>query len=86
MNEMAFPPSGSRSVTIKTYEKRGLSVEVRNNNIDKAIRVLARKVKMEGIVRELRARQAYEKPSDKRRRKGSEARRRAAKAARAVVD
>ena len=73
-------------MTIKTYEKRGLSVEVRNNNIDKAIRVLARKVKMEGIVRELRARQAYEKPSDKRRRKGSEARRRAAKAARAVVD
>lgn len=73
-------------MTIKTYEKRGLSVEVRNNNIDKAIRVLARKVKMEGIVRELRARQAYEKPSDKRRRKGAEAQRRAAKAARAVRD
>jgi small subunit ribosomal protein S21 len=70
----------------KTFEKRGLTVEVRNNNIDKAIRVLARKVKMEGIVRELRARQAFEKPSDKRRRRKAEAVRRVAKAARAVVD
>jgi small subunit ribosomal protein S21 len=66
----------------KTAEKRGLSVEVRNNNVDKAIRLLNRKVKQEGVIRELRARQFYEKPSDKRRRKQAEARRRNARAKR----
>lgn len=65
-------------MTIKsTSSKRGLSVEVRNNNIDKAIRLLGRKVKEEGIIKELRARQAYEKPSDAKRRKKAEAIRRA---------
>ena len=73
-------------MAIKPSEKRGLFVEVRNNNIEKAIRVLNRKVKMEGIIREVRARQYYEKPSTKRRRKHAEAIRRAAKAARAVVE
>lgn len=60
----------------------GLFVEVRNGNVDKAIRLLNRKVKQEGIIREVRARQAYEKPSDKRRRKAAESKRRAAKARR----
>ena len=69
-----------------THTPRGLSVEVRNNNIDKAIRLLSRKVKVEGIVRELRARQAYEKPSDKRRRKRAEAIRRSHRAAKTVRD
>lgn len=68
----------------KTFEKKGLTVEVRNNNIEKAIRLLNRKVKQEGIIRELRQRQYYEKPSLKRRRKAIEAQRRAAKAARAA--
>jgi small subunit ribosomal protein S21 len=63
-------------VTIKSAPKRGLSVEVRNNNVDKAIRLLNRKVKQEGIIRELRAKQFYEKPSAARRRKHAEAVRR----------
>ena len=62
--------------------KRGLSVEVRNNNIESAIRTLGRKVKQEGLIRELRARQSYEKPSTVRRRKKAEAVSRAMKAAR----
>ena len=62
--------------------KRGLSVEVRNNNIESAIRTLGRKVKQEGLIRELRARQSYEKPSTVRRRKKAEAISRAMKAAR----
>ncbi len=66
----------------KSSDKRGLTVEVRNNNIDKAIRVLNRKVKQEGIIKEVRARQFYEKPSTERRRKQAEAERRAAKARR----
>lgn len=66
----------------KSSDKRGLAVEVRNNNIDKAIKILSRKVKQEGIIRDLRARQYYEKPSTKRRRKNAESARRAAKARR----
>lgn len=59
--------------------KRGLFVEVKNNNMDGAIRSLNRKVKQEGIIKEIRRRQFYEKPSVARRRKAAEAVRRAAK-------
>ncbi len=61
----------------KSFEKRGIAVEVRNNNVDKAIRVFNRKVKQEGILRDLRQKQFYEKPSTYRRRKAAEAQRRA---------
>lgn len=77
---------GTTSVAAKSTEKKGLVVEVRGNNIEKAIRVLNRKVKMEGIIREVRQRQYYEKPSVKKRRKLAEAQRRAARTARTVVD
>jgi small subunit ribosomal protein S21 len=60
--------------------KRGLSVDVRNNNIEGAIRTLGRKVKQEGLIRELRARQSFEPPSVKRRRQKAEAISRAKKA------
>lgn len=60
--------------------KRGLSVDVRNNNIEGAIRTLGRKVKQEGLIRELRQRQFYEQPSVKRRRQQAEAISRAKKA------
>jgi small subunit ribosomal protein S21 len=53
--------------------KRGLTVEVRNGNVEGAIRLLTRKVKQEGLMRELRARSYYEKPSDRRRRERAEA-------------
>ncbi len=62
--------------------KRGLSVDVRNNNIEGAIRTLGRKVKQEGLIREIRQRQYYEKPSTVRRRERAEAVSRAMKAAR----
>lgn len=66
-------------MTIKSSPKRGISVEVRNGNIDKSIRLLAKKMKAEGILKELRARQYYEKPSVARRRKHAEAVRRNAR-------
>lgn len=53
--------------------KRGISVEVRNENVEGAIRLLTRKLKQEGLLRELRVRQFYEKPSAKRRKAESEA-------------
>jgi small subunit ribosomal protein S21 len=66
--------------------KRGLSVEVRNDNIEGAIRTLGRKVKQEGLIRELRDRQSYEKPSTRRRREHAEAVSRALKASKRVKD
>jgi|TARA_R110000868_G_scaffold396569_2_gene668814 small subunit ribosomal protein S21 len=49
--------------------KKGLRVEVRNNNITKAWRKLKRRLQDEGITQELRERRFYEKPSEKRNRK-----------------
>lgn len=47
--------------------KRGLTVEVRNNDVNKAIRRLKKLMNNEGIIKEVRDRQYYQKPSDKKR-------------------
>lgn len=52
---------------------RGMAVDVRNGNIDAALRLFSRKVKREGLMRELRERTFFEKPSVVRRRKQAEA-------------
>lgn len=44
-----------------------------NNNLEKAMRVLKRKLIREGVFRELKARRFYEKPSEKKKRKNKEA-------------
>ena len=49
-----------------------ITIEVRKGNVEQAMRVLKRKVQKEGIVKELRQRQYYEKPSAKKRRKRKE--------------
>tara|TARA_B100000927_G_scaffold246379_1_gene209303 strand:- start:1865 stop:2074 length:210 start_codon:yes stop_codon:yes gene_type:complete len=49
-----------------------ITVVVRNNNLEQAMRVLKKKVQKAGLVKELRQRQYYEKPSDKRVRKKKE--------------
>ena len=49
-----------------------ITVEVRKGNVEQAMRVLKRKVQKEGLVKELRERQYYEKPSAKKRRKKKE--------------
>lgn len=43
-------------------------IEVRNGNVDRAIKVLKRKLADDGMFRKLQEKQAYEKPSEKRRR------------------
>lgn len=81
-------PNGDRDMAVgqKSEKRMGLIVEVRGNNIDKAIKILARKIKDEGIIKELRQRTFYEKPSVKRRRKHAEAvRRHATKIAKSTV-
>ena len=46
-----------------------IEVTVRNNNVEKAMRVLKKKIQKDGLMKELRQRQYYEKPSLKRQRK-----------------
>ncbi|WP_428033058.1 30S ribosomal protein S21 [Ancylobacter sp.] len=59
-----------------------MQVLVRDNNVEQALRVLKKKMQREGIFREMKARRAYEKPSERRTREDAEAVRRAKKAAR----
>ncbi len=59
-----------------------MQVLVRDNNVDQALRVLKKKMQREGVFREMKARSAYEKPSEKRAREKGEAIRRARKLAR----
>ena len=56
-----------------------ITVEVRGNNVEKAMRVLKKKLQKDGLFRELRQRQHFEKPSLKRQRKLKESLRRIAK-------
>lgn len=52
-------------------------MEVRvEGNVEKAIKILKKKLAQEGILKELKRRAFYEKPSIKRKRKSQEARRR----------
>ena len=59
--------------------KLSITIEVRRGNVEQAMRVLKRKVQKEGIIKELRERQYYEKPTLKRQRKLKESLRRVAK-------
>lgn len=43
-------------------------VEVRNNNMERAIRLLKRKLADEGVFKTLQEKRFYEKPSDRKRR------------------
>lgn len=44
----------------------GLTVEVRNGDVNKALRIFKKKVQEAGIIQEIRERQEYVKPSEKR--------------------
>jgi len=59
-----------------------LQVFVRDNNVDQALKALKRKMQREGIIREMKLRKAYEKPSERKKREKAEALRRARKLAR----
>ena len=49
-----------------------IEVQVRGGNLEKAMRVLKKKVMKEGIVKELRKRQYFQKPSEIKREKKKE--------------
>jgi len=59
-----------------------MDIEVRHSNIEDAIKLLKRQVMKDGILKELKLRRFYEKPSVKKKRKQLDARRRRLKEAR----
>lgn len=56
-----------------------VTVTVRDNNVDQALRVLKKKMQREGIFREMKMRRDFEKPSVKKAREKAESIRRARK-------
>jgi small subunit ribosomal protein S21 len=62
-----------------------VQVQVRDNNVDQALRVLKKKLQREGVFREMKLKQHFEKPSVKRAREKAEAVRRARKLARKKI-
>ncbi|MBS9722460.1 30S ribosomal protein S21 [Tianweitania sp. BSSL-BM11] len=59
-----------------------MQVLVRDNNVEQALRALKKKLQREGVFREMKMRDHFEKPSEKRTREKAEAVRRARKLAR----
>jgi len=59
-----------------------ISVEVRGGDIERALRLFKKRVQIDGLLRELRSRRFYEKPSVKKKRKKLEEVRRKRKAMR----
>jgi small subunit ribosomal protein S21 len=53
-----------------------VQVLVRENNVDQALRALKKKMQREGIIREMKLRRSFEKPSEKRARERAESVRR----------
>ena len=49
-----------------------VTVIVKNNNVDRASRTLKKKLQKEGLLKELKQRQFFEKPSAKKARKKAE--------------
>ena len=61
-------------------------VQVRDNNVDQALRALKKKMQREGIFREMKLRRHFEKPSQRRKRERAEAVRRHRKLLRKRLD
>ena len=49
-----------------------ITIQVRNGNVEQALRVMKKKLQKNGVLKELKARQYFEKPSEKKRRKKKE--------------
>lgn len=76
------PPHGDGPIVQPSQIGYFVQVLVRDNNIEQALRVLKKRLQREGVLREMKQRRAYEKPSEKRVREKAEAIRRAKKLAR----
>ncbi len=63
-----------------------VQVQVRDNNVDQALRALKKKLQREGVFREMKLRRSYEKPSARKKRERAEAIRRHRKLLRKRMD
>ena len=63
-----------------------MQVSVRDNNVDQALWVLKKKLQREGVFQEMKLKQNFEKPSEKKAREKGEAIRRARKLARKKME
>ena len=66
--------------------KSNVLVQVRDNNVDQALRALKKKLQREGVFREMKLRRSFEKPSARRKREQAEAVRRHRKLLRKRMD
>ena len=64
-------------------EGNDLTVTVQGENVDKALRTLKRRLQKEGVLKDMRSKRFYEKPSVKKKRKQKDAERKRRKALRA---
>ena len=60
----------------KDREKAGLTVQVRNNDINGALRVLKKRMQTEGVLNEIRERKAFRSKGEKKRLAAAAGRRR----------
>jgi small subunit ribosomal protein S21 len=79
---LAYRSSGAGLFNPEFGGLNHVHVIVRDNNVDQALKALKKKMQREGIFREMKLRNAYEKPSERRARERAEAIRRARKLAR----
>ena len=63
-----------------------MEINVNENNIDQALRILKKRMQREGVYRDMKIHRRYEKPSEKRKRKRTEALRRSRKLKRKHID
>ncbi|MDO3377628.1 30S ribosomal protein S21 [Geoalkalibacter halelectricus] len=62
-----------------------MEIKVHNDDLNKAMKVMKRKLQQDGFFRDLKKRRFYEKPSQRRKRKEEEAARRLRKKARKMA-
>ena len=58
----------------------GIEVIVKDNDVEQAMKALKRKIARDGLLKQLKSKKAYEKPSERRKRKLRESKRRIRKA------
>ena len=66
--ERKMKPRNSRFSNKQPVRVTGLRVAVKDGRVDKALKTLNKKVQGAGLLKEIRERQEYKKPSEKRKR------------------
>ena len=55
-------------VNLSLNQEVVIKIEVKDNNVDQALRILKRKLQREGFFKEIKLKNTYEKPSEKKKR------------------